>query len=83
MNIAILDSGISAPDAAEFAGYRWAQSSGLLSTGLLSQPVLESYNRVVKRVDFTGESTPEDSYGHGTHTGASCALFAFGFTWNA
>src|SRR5215207_6242356 len=37
VGIAVLDSGISPPDAAEFAGYEWRYSSGLLSTGLLSQ----------------------------------------------
>src|SRR5215208_4570157 len=68
VGIAVLDSGISPPDAAEFAGYEWRYSSGLLSTGLLSQRYLASYPRVLKHVDFTGEGLTDDLYGHGTHT---------------
>ncbi|MCA1557679.1 MAG: hypothetical protein LC731_03960, partial [Acidobacteria bacterium] len=56
VGIAILDSGISPPDTAEFAGYEWKQSSGTLGTGLFSQTYLSTYDRIRRRVDFTGEA---------------------------
>ena len=63
VGIAIFDSGISPPDAAEFAGYEWRQSSGTLGTGLFSQSYVASYPRILKHVDFTGEGNTSDSYG--------------------
>ncbi|HEX8748869.1 MAG TPA: S8 family serine peptidase, partial [Pyrinomonadaceae bacterium] len=68
IGVAILDSGISPPDTAEFAGYEWKQSGGTLGTGLFSQTYLSTYNRIRKSVNFTGESETRDAYGHGTHT---------------
>jgi len=73
IGVAILDSGISPPDAAEFAGYEWKQSSGTLGTGLFSQTYLSTYDRVKKHVDFTGEGKFQDAYGHGTHTAGVAA----------
>jgi hypothetical protein len=73
VGIAILDSGISPPDSAEFAGYKWCQSSGTLGTGLFSQTYLCSYPRLLKHIDFTGEGTTDDHYGHGTHTAGVAA----------
>ncbi|MEJ7711210.1 MAG: hypothetical protein WKF84_15430 [Pyrinomonadaceae bacterium] len=73
IGIAILDSGISPADSAEFAGYEWRQSSGTLGTGLLSQSYVATYNRIKKRIDFTGENRLDDAYGHGTHTAGVAA----------
>ncbi|MGH9906035.1 MAG: S8 family serine peptidase, partial [Pyrinomonadaceae bacterium] len=73
VGIAVLDSGVSPSDAAEFVGYEWAQSSGTLGLGLLSQPYLSTYDRVRKHIDFTGERRTTDDYGHGTHTAGIAA----------
>ncbi|HVF57583.1 MAG TPA: S8 family serine peptidase, partial [Pyrinomonadaceae bacterium] len=73
VGVAVLDSGISPPDAAEFAGYEPATSGGLLGTGLLSQDTTKVYNRILKHVDFTGEGRIDDAYGHGTHTAGVAA----------
>ncbi|HYJ46862.1 MAG TPA: hypothetical protein VEV81_09635, partial [Pyrinomonadaceae bacterium] len=54
VGIAIVDSGISPADAAEFVGYQKQQSSGLLGLGLTSTTYIQTYNRIVKSVDFTG-----------------------------
>src|SRR5215510_12325143 len=54
IGIAILDSGITPSDNAEFVGYQWKQSSGTLGTGLFSQTYLSTYNRIKKEIDFTG-----------------------------
>ena len=63
VGIAILDSGISPSDAAEFVGYQWRQSSGTLAT----------YDRIKTHIDFTGEGSTTDAYGHGTHTAGIAA----------
>ncbi|HXM35400.1 MAG TPA: S8 family serine peptidase, partial [Pyrinomonadaceae bacterium] len=63
VGIAILDSGISPADAAEFVGYQWQQSSGTLVT----------YDRITKHIDFSGEGSTNDAYGHGTHTAGIAA----------
>src|SRR6185295_14582471 len=60
VGIAILDSGISPSDAAEFVGYEWKQSSGLLGLGVLGQTYLASYDRIKKHIDFTGEGSTAD-----------------------
>lgn len=73
VGIAILDSGITPCDQAEFVGYQWKQSSGTLGTGLFSQKYLSTYNRIKKRINFTGESQSDDAYGHGTHTAGIAA----------
>src|SRR5438132_5736271 len=73
VGIAILDSGISPADAAEFVGYEWRTSTGLLGTGIFGEPYLASYDRIRKRVDFTGETKGDDAYGHGTHTAGIAA----------
>jgi serine protease AprX len=73
VGIAILDSGITPSDAAEFVGYQWKQSSGTLGTGLFSQTYLATYNRILKNIDFTGEGRTDDAYGHGTHTAGVAA----------
>jgi serine protease AprX len=67
VGIAVLDSGISPMDGAEFAGYQW--KSGLLG---LTQ-TLEPYDRIKKSIDFTGEGSVVDVYGHGTHTAGIAA----------
>ncbi|MCA1631151.1 MAG: S8 family serine peptidase, partial [Acidobacteria bacterium] len=67
VGIAVLDSGISPMDGAEFAGYQW--KSGLLG---LTQ-TLEPYDRIKKAIDFTGEGSTVDMYGHGTHTAGIAA----------
>jgi len=67
----VLDSGITPSDAAEFVGYKWQQSGGLLNLGLLSQSYLSTYNRIKKQIDFTGEGRTTDVYGHGTQLPAS------------
>jgi len=41
IGVAVLDSGVTPADAAEFVGYQWQQSGGLLSTGLLSQSYIQ------------------------------------------
>src|SRR3989441_11695988 len=73
VGIAILDSGITPCDNAEFVGYQWKQSSGTLGTGLFSQTYLATYNRIKKHIDFTGENRTDDVYGHGTHTAGIAA----------
>src|ERR1043166_5339961 len=73
IGIAIVDSGISPADTAEFVGYQYQQSSGLLGTGLLSQNYIQSYDRIKKHIDFTGENRTDDAYGHGTHTAGVAA----------
>ena len=73
VGIAILDSGISPSDAAEFVGYEWKQSTGLLGLGLLGQTYLATYDRIKKHIDFTGEGSTSDAYGHGTHTAGIAA----------
>jgi len=71
VGIVILDSGITPSDAAEFVGYQYQQSSGTLGLGLLSQTYVQSYDRIKKHIDFTGENRTDDFYGHGTHTAKS------------
>src|SRR6266851_7556751 len=73
VGIAILDSGITPSDAAEFVGYQWKQSSGTLGLGLFSQTYLATYDRIKKHIDFTGEGRTDDAYGHGTHTAGVAA----------
>src|SRR5256884_3225797 len=73
VGIAILDSGITPCDNAEFVGYQWKQSSGTLGTGLFSQSYLATYDRIKKHIDFTGENRTDDAYGHGTHTAGIAA----------
>src|SRR5256886_7067254 len=73
VGIAILDSGITPCDNAEFVGYQWKQSSGTLGTGLCSQNYLATYNRIKYQIDFTGENRTDDVYGHGTHTAGIAA----------
>src|ERR1700730_4524871 len=63
VGIAILDSGISPSDALEFVGYQWQQGSGTLAP----------YDRVKKHIDFTGEASTNDAYGHGPHTAGIAA----------
>src|SRR6267154_1947665 len=73
VGIAIVDSGITPADAAEFVGYQWQQSSGTLGLGLLSQTYVQSFDRLKKHIDFTGENRTDDVYGHGTHTAGVAA----------
>src|SRR5258707_46732 len=73
VGIVILDSGITPSDAAEFVGYQYQQSSGTLGLGLLSQTYVQSYDRIKKHIDFTGENRTDDYYGHGTHTAGVAA----------
>src|SRR5262249_2857073 len=73
IGIAILDSGVTPSDNAEFVGYQWEQNSGTLGTGLFSQTYLSTYNRIKKEIDFTGENRTDDGYGHGTHTAGIAA----------